>query len=201
MVKHSILFCCLSITILTLQGFYPICLIVPASIYIIKDSKTKIITEQLSKILILFCTTLAVLIFISYLLMGSWSFLQNTIGFVLFVPDLRPNIGLYWYFFTEMFEHFRSLFIASFQINVSILFVIPLALRLYENPMLLAFSYLAIDTIFKSYPCIGDVGFYLSLLPFWRHLFRRKYINKIWNLYLEVINKLYRPFFVNILNF
>ncbi|XP_011499338.1 PREDICTED: phosphatidylinositol glycan anchor biosynthesis class U protein [Ceratosolen solmsi marchali] len=172
MVKHSKIICCLCIAFLTLQGFYPICLIIPGAICIIQNVKTNEKPESLLKIFILFSTILISLFFTSYFVMGNWSFLQNTIGFTLLVPDLRPNVGLYWYFFTEMFEHFRSLFIASFQINVSILFVVPLALRLHKNPMLLAFSYLAIDTIFKSYPCIGDVGFYLSLLPLWRHLFR-----------------------------
>ena len=60
----------------------------------------------------------------------------------------------------------------SFQINVSLLYIVPLALRLRHDPMLLAFSYLAIAAIFKPYPCIGDVGFYMSLLPLWKHLFQ-----------------------------
>ncbi|XP_014214639.1 phosphatidylinositol glycan anchor biosynthesis class U protein [Copidosoma floridanum] len=172
MIKRSVPIFSLSISLLTLQGLYPICLIVPAAIYIIKDSKSENVPKQIVKIICTFIITLSSLIYISYLIVGSWSFLHSTIGFILLVPDLRPNIGLYWYFFTEMFEHFRSLFIASFQINVSLLFIVPLALRLRKDPMLLAFSYLALDAIFKSYPCIGDVGFYLSLLPLWRHLFR-----------------------------
>lgn len=176
MIKRVMPLFCLSIALLTLQGLYPICLIVPATIYIVKDSNPDEISRQITKILATFCTVLAAFAFLSYYIMGSWSFLKSTIGFILFVPDLRPNIGLYWYFFTEMFEHFRSLFIASFEINVSLLFIAPLALRFRKDPMLLAFSYLAIDAIFKSYPCIGDVGFYLSLLPLWRHLFRRKYL-------------------------
>lgn len=45
-------------------------------------------------------------------------------------------------------------------------------MRLRHDPMLLAFSYLAVIAIFKSYPCIGDVGFYMSLLPLWKHLFQ-----------------------------
>ncbi|KAL7306876.1 hypothetical protein TKK_0001036 [Trichogramma kaykai] len=65
----------------------------------------------------------------------------------------------------------RSVWLFCFNIALLTLQV-PLALRLRKDPMLLAFSYLAIDAIFKSYPCIGDVGFYLSLLPLWRHLFR-----------------------------
>ena len=186
MIKRSMLIFCLSIALLTLQGLYPVCLIVPATIYIIKDLKPNEITSKIVNLILTFCTILAFLFCISYYIMDSWSFLKSTTGFILMVPDLRPNIGLYWYFFTEMFEHFRSLFIASFQINVSLLFVIPLALRLRKDPMLLAFSYLAIDAIFKSYPCIGDVGFYLSLLPLWRHLFRREYIKVIYKFFFSL---------------
>lgn len=90
------------------------------------------------------------------------------------VPDLRPNVGLFWYFFTEMFEHFRPLFVCAFQINALFLYVVPLSFRLYEEPMLLATSLTALSAIFKSYPSVGDVGFYLSLLPMWKHLFHCK---------------------------
>lgn len=87
------------------------------------------------------------------------------------IPDLRPNVGLFWYFFTEMFEHFRSLFICAFQLNASLLYVAPLSLRLYKEPALLAASLTALTAIFRSYPSVGDVGFYLALLPMWKHLF------------------------------
>lgn len=172
MIRRSIVWCSFSIALLTLQGLYPITLIVPATIYIANVKSGNSNGLNIVKILITFFTILIALFYISYYIMGSWSFLQSTIGFILVVPDLRPNIGLYWYFFTEMFEHFRWLFVASFQINVGLLYVIPLALRLRRDPMLLAFSYLAIIAIFKSYPCLGDVGFYMSLLPLWKHLFR-----------------------------
>lgn len=172
MTRRSILWSCTSIALLTMQGLYPISLMVPATIYVAGASKDK--RNSIVTMLITFMSILAVLVAISYYILGSWSFLQSTIGFILVVPDLRPNIGLYWYFFTEMFEHFRWLFIASFQINVSLLYIVPLALRLRREPMLLAFSYLALTAIFKSYPCIGDVGFYISLLPLWKHLFQRE---------------------------
>lgn len=45
------------------------------------------------------------------------------------VPDLTPNMGVFWYFFTEMFEHFRTFFICVFQINAFI-YTLPLAIRL-----------------------------------------------------------------------
>lgn len=174
MIKRSTFFSCLSISLLTIQGLYPMTLIVPATIYILQGKKENERSFAIAKVVFIFCSFLAALLYISYHIVGSFSFLRSTIGFILTVPDLRPNIGLHWYFFTEMFEHFRWLFIASFQINVNFLYVVPLALKLRRDPMLLAFTYLAIAAIFKSYPSIGDIGFYMSLLPLWKHLFQRK---------------------------
>ena len=44
------------------------------------------------------------------------------------VPDQAPNVGLFWYFFTETFEHFRVFFLCIFQINAFI-YVLPLTVR------------------------------------------------------------------------
>jgi phosphatidylinositol glycan class U len=68
-----------------------------------------------------------------------------------------------------MFEHFHLLFIFTFQINAFI-YIAPLTLRFYKEPALLVYSFAAIMTVFKSYPSAGDVGFYLALLPMWKHL-------------------------------
>ncbi|GIX97223.1 phosphatidylinositol glycan anchor biosynthesis class U protein [Caerostris extrusa] len=46
-----------------------------------------------------------------------------------------------------------------------------IAFRLRKDPFFFLFIHLFIITIFKSYPCIGDVAFYLALLPIWSHLF------------------------------
>ncbi|KAK2583792.1 hypothetical protein KPH14_009693 [Odynerus spinipes] len=172
MMRHSIFWGCLSVALLTLQNLYPVSLLVPIAIYICSSKPEKSLKFTVVTIITMFILMFSLLLGICYYIMGSWSFLRNTFGFILLVPDLRPNIGLYWYFFTEMFEYFKSLFIASFQINVSLLYIVPLALRFRREPVLLAFSYLAIMTIFKSYPCVGEVGFYVSLLPFWIHLFQ-----------------------------
>lgn len=85
------------------------------------------------------------------------------------VPDLKPNIGLFWYFFTEMFEHFHLLFICTFQINAFIYFI-PLTLRFEKEPALLIYTFCAIVTIFKSYPSAADLGLYMALIPMWKHL-------------------------------
>uniref|UniRef100_A0A3Q3CM84 Phosphatidylinositol glycan anchor biosynthesis, class U n=1 Tax=Haplochromis burtoni TaxID=8153 RepID=A0A3Q3CM84_HAPBU len=87
------------------------------------------------------------------------------------VPDLTPNIGLFWYFFAEMFEHFRLFFLCVFQINV-FFYTIPLSIKLKEHPVFLIFMQLAVISIFKSYPTVGDVALYLAFLPVWSHLHR-----------------------------
>lgn len=94
--------------------------------------------------------------------------------FRLTVPDFQPNIGLFWYFFIEMFDHFRSLFIYSFQINATVLYLIGLSIRFRHNALLLMVSLLSVIATFKSYPCAGDVGLILSLLPLWTYLFHCK---------------------------
>ena len=44
------------------------------------------------------------------------------------VPDQTPNLGLFWYFFTETFEHFRIFFLCVFQINAFV-YILPLTVR------------------------------------------------------------------------
>lgn len=83
--------------------------------------------------------------------------------------DLQPNIGLFWYFFTEMFEHFRPLFLFSFQMNATVLYLVPLTIKLHKQPIFLATILIALTSIFRSYPCIGDIAFYMALFPLWKH--------------------------------
>ena len=119
---------------------------------------------------LLFCCNGCSLIFISSEVAGGWDFLDATYGFILTAPDLTPNIGLFWYFFTEMFEHFRLFFLAVFQLNAMI-YVVPLCVRLKSDPMLLSISLLVLSAVFRSYPSLGDVGLYFALLPTCKHLY------------------------------
>nr|CAD7195794.1 unnamed protein product [Timema douglasi]CAD7398817.1 unnamed protein product [Timema poppensis] len=169
MIKGERLLCCLVLAFATLQSLYPILLLVPVCIYIGRQSRSTCRSVFLTTAT--FACLLTTLIFVCRGLAGNWEFLDATYGFILNVPDLRPNIGLFWYFFTEMFEHFRPLFICAFQINATVLYVVPLTFRLHYEPMLLAASLTALTAIFKSYPSLGDVGLYLALLPMWKHLF------------------------------
>ncbi|XP_053612556.1 phosphatidylinositol glycan anchor biosynthesis class U protein [Plodia interpunctella] len=162
---------CAFIALATHQALYPLLLIVPISI-LLADINSGCKKCSYIRTLLVFVLFWGFLIYISaHIMNGSYSYVYNTYGFILTVPDLKPNIGLFWYFFTEMFEHFRLLFVCAFQINALALYVVPLTLRFKNEPILLATVLIALSTIFRSYPCIGDVGFYMALLPMWKHLF------------------------------
>ena len=173
---------CLCLALSTYQSFYPVMLLVP--LILMNENKTK----TTLRVIPVFGLILSTIYYLSYLAMGQrWTFLLSTLGFILTVPELTPNMGLFWYFFTEMFEHFRLFFVCTFQLNCFV-YVYPLAARLknqvrfhiltyfstvlmHFQPFLLSLSLIALTAIFKSYPSYGDVGFYMALLPTVSYLF------------------------------
>ena len=68
-----------------------------------------------------------------------------------------------------MFDHFRLFFVWTFQLNLAI-YLAPLAIRFPGQPLLLATTLIGLTGVFKSYPGLGDVGFFLALLPLFAHL-------------------------------
>lgn len=67
-----------------------------------------------------FSIGIALLCVISYFLMNSsWDFLSSTYGFQLLFTDLTPNMGLWWYFFIEMFDPFREFFLGVFWLHLA----------------------------------------------------------------------------------
>jgi GPI-anchor transamidase subunit U len=74
---------------------------------------------------------------ISSFVAGGWSWTYKTWGAVcvkflasglylaeagsyrILLPDLTPNPGLWWYFFTEMFDDFRPFFLMVFSVRCS----------------------------------------------------------------------------------
>ncbi|CAA7403672.1 unnamed protein product [Spirodela intermedia] len=94
---------------------------------------------------------------------GLTEMFKKTYGFILTVEDLSPNIGVLWYFFAEVFEIFRGFFLIVFNINI-LFMLLPLAIRLSHRPCFLAFVYVAISSMLKSYPSVGDSALYLGLL-------------------------------------
>lgn len=113
---------------------------------------------------------LGVLFYMSYLITGSWEFLPSTYGVQLTLSDLTPNIGLWWYFFIEMFDSFRSFFLAVFWLHLSC-YVGGLTIRVRRQPLVVLTLLLGIFAIFKPYPSISDSSLFLALVPLYRHVF------------------------------
>ena len=104
------------------------------------------------------------------ILFGSWDFAKASYGVQITVPDLTPNIGLWWYFFIEIFDAFREFFIGVFWLLL-VSYVGSLTIRLHEKPLFVLISLLGLFSIFKPYPSISDVSLYLGFLPLYKHVF------------------------------
>lgn len=116
------------------------------------------------------CVAIGILLGASASLTGSWDFLAATYGVRLLLPDLTPNVGLWWYFFIEMFDSFREFFLGVFWLHAAS-YMPGLTIRLQKQPLFVACTLTGIFAIFTPYPSIADAALYLSLVPLFRHLF------------------------------
>ncbi|KAL2038257.1 hypothetical protein N7G274_008906 [Stereocaulon virgatum] len=101
---------------------------------------------------------------------GSWEFLSSTYGVQLLLPDLTPNMGLWWYFFIEMFDSFREFFLGVFWLHLGG-YVGGLCIRVRKQPLFVIITLLGIFAIFKPYPSLSDTSLYFAMLPLYRHVF------------------------------
>ena len=159
-------------------SLYP-ALLLPPLILLSFDAKSK--SEKSSRGIVYFSMSqatafvgsIACLMSESFLLTGSWKFISSTYGVHLLLPDLTPNVGLWWYFFIEIFDSFREFFISVFWLHLSA-YVGGLCVRLRAQPLFVITTLLGLCAIFKPYPSISDTALYLSLLPCYRHILPRK---------------------------
>ncbi|XP_005091265.1 phosphatidylinositol glycan anchor biosynthesis class U protein [Aplysia californica] len=171
------LLCTFFLSVSAYQSLYPLIFIVPVALYFLKLSRPSmpsLVSVQAVSSYVQTCALFflfsALLIGLSFVSEGSWEFLYSTYGFILTVPDLTPNCGVFWYFFTEMFDHFRTFFVCVFQLN-AVVYAVPLAVKFSEKPFFLMFLLIFVTSIFKSYPSYADASLYFSLLPLWKHTF------------------------------
>ncbi|MBN3272072.1 PIGU protein, partial [Polyodon spathula] len=176
-VKGSAFLSAVFLSLATYQSLYPLTLFAPALLFLLQRLYIPVNVRSPSFWLftlqfgVMYLGSLLVITCLSFFLLGSWDYIPSVYGFILSVPDLTPNIGLFWYFFAEMFEHFRLFFLCVFQINV-FFYTIPLSVKLKEHPVFLMFMQIAVISIFKSYPTVGDISLYMAFLPMWSHLYR-----------------------------
>lgn len=136
-----------------------------------KNEESKIKSKSIISWIVLvlgYLVYIGVFLYISYLIAGnSWKFIESTYFTIIFLTDLTPNIGLWWYFFVEMFTFFRPFFICVFQLFVSS-FSIPITVRFHAFPLFGLATVVGINTLFRSYPESSDLGLYLSLIALFK---------------------------------
>ena len=83
--------------------------------------------------------------------------------------DLTPNIGLHWYFFSEMFAHFAPFWHFVFHAAAAAA-TAPLLLRLPHRPLAAAVAQAVASAMLKPYPSVADVAQYLVRGTFGLHV-------------------------------
>ncbi|XP_028392160.1 phosphatidylinositol glycan anchor biosynthesis class U protein-like isoform X2 [Dendronephthya gigantea] len=157
------------------KSLYPVMLVIPLALILTQDMRVSDVsckskTRSVISTILWFVFWSGLLLCLSRAMFGSWQFLDATYGFTLRVPELTPNMGLFWYLFLEMFDHFREFFILVFQLN-AFFYIIPLFSLLRNDPVFLFYTLSSVIAIFKSYPAFGDFSIPFALLISWSHLY------------------------------
>lgn len=103
------------------------------------------------------------------------------------LPDLTPNPGLWWYFFTEMFDHFRPFFLVIFSIHL-LIYIFPVCIKFQwvpllsrrgpqfishhrHDPLYATFILLGVLGSFKPYLTLADPGLFLTMISLFPETF------------------------------
>lgn len=100
----------------------------------------------------------------SYFLSGDpyATFVRSVYGSRLGGDDLTPTVGLFWYFFVEMFAHFYAFFLMVVQVHMW-LYTVPVTLKYRSDPLFALTLLLGIQALFETYPCVGDTALFLGV--------------------------------------
>lgn len=166
-----------ALSMATYQFMYP-ALLLPSLLLLSHDVTTQSMTRAdirfLTKYTGLFVGSISTLLAFSYIVTGgSFEFLSSTYGNHLLLVDLTPNIGLWWYFFIEMFDPFRQFFIGVFWLHL-VSYSGGLTIRLRTQPLFVIITMIGLIAVFIPYPSISNTSLYLGLFPLYQHIFPRK---------------------------
>ena len=120
-----------------------------------------------------FLATTTLLLLLSRLILPSFTFLRSLYLTPLSLPDLTPNPGLWWYFFTEMFDPFRSFFLGVFWLHM-LAYSVPFTIRLRAQPLAAVIAMYGVLAIFQPYANVGEVGSWLATTSLMSHVFSSK---------------------------
>lgn len=158
--NNDVLLTGVGISIASYLSYHPIFLVIPLIKLIHQNNNGQ--NQKVWLFLVSTVISLGLLIGSSFYILGQdWKFIESTYGTVLKFTKIAPNLGLWWYYFTEMFEFFIPFYNSVFNLyNIS--FVLPLTIRLNGIfAFILSWGWLVFS---KSYPSLGDLSLYISLL-------------------------------------
>ncbi|KAJ7195435.1 GPI transamidase subunit PIG-U [Mycena pura] len=139
-----------------------------------------------------------VLTLASTLVSGGWAWIPQTWGASLTLPDLTPNVGVWWYFFTEMFDHFRPFFLMVFSVHL-LIYVAPVCIKFQYDPLYAAFVLLGVLGTFKSYPSMADPGLFISMIAIFPEIFPCKHpiVTALLHLHAALLMPLFHHLWLN----
>ncbi|KAJ1831484.1 hypothetical protein LPJ73_008104, partial [Coemansia sp. RSA 2703] len=166
------------VAIATHLSLYPVMLIAPISLIAAEQSsasaagqnQTRSRATGIAITLAKFAVAFASLHLLFAAIYGS-EYFTATFDFTLRVSDLQPNVGLFWYFFIEIFDEFRPFFIAVFQLT-ALAFTVPISWRFRKDPLFGSIMLIGVISALKSYPAWGDLSLFLGLIPLYEELIK-----------------------------
>lgn len=141
----------------------------------VQDSAGPTILSFSARYAVILAAGIALLFGLSYALTGSWAFISSVYASRLLLPDLTPNVGLWWYFFIEIFDSFRNFFLGVFWLHMAS-YSPALTIRLRNQPLAAIVLLCGVFAVFQPYANIGDAGFWLSMLSIYGHVHERMYL-------------------------
>lgn len=148
-------------------SLYPILLIFPLVNFFIGVDDPKFITK-ITKLFLATLSFVSLLLLLSYKLNeNNWNFLYANYVVLLNFEKVTPNLGLWWYFFIEIFTEFIPFFKAVFNLFL-LSFVLPFSIRFPRQALFVIIVVIGWITLTKPYPVLGDIGFWLSFLLYFQ---------------------------------
>ncbi|CAL1712898.1 unnamed protein product [Somion occarium] len=80
-----------------------------------------------------------------------------------YLSSILAKLGLWWYFFTEMFDHFRPFFLMVFSAHL-LIYVLPVCLKFQHDILYATYILAGVYATFKPYPTLSDPGLFISLI-------------------------------------
>lgn len=140
-----------AVAVASYVSLYPLLLVIPLSMLL---SSGRIAAFALFWLVGLFK--------ISAEVVGNYGFLRAFLCH-LNVASGKPNLGLSWYLFNEIFDHFRPLFIYVFQLLVAVhIPAMSIKFGALHVPYIGVYLALCTVSIFKPYPNAADYGLMAS---------------------------------------